>query len=526
MAKLSLDEARFERGLTQAERRYLTFGRNLKANPVEIVPQKSARESAQVFEEVARQYEQHIGNLDNDRINRALGQGPGAIGLLSGKSAAASASVFEQAAEAPATGFAAGFKKIFARKFSFGDALKDSLKAFGVAGVGAVVTSVTDFFSRRADRARGQADVSQSSLEGLRATLATLGGINRQVQLGQQEWTALGRDIAETQKTLDALTSGSFAEGMNLANPFWKQQVDAVSAELDELKKKQDAVGQRNTLISRELAFQNTLYHLELAAIKEQNAMQADGKSQGERALAAAYAIQQKLDAAKAANRPVEEQRAITLELERQKGIAQNLSDEESYRFQQQKQELDAVRDMNALEKAQASALTKARNELGQLRIQRSTAILNNRPKEEINAITIAITRQEGATQALMRQLKEDRTLILKTLASQAAAGRKFSNGAERPLNETERLAQRAVREREASTRAVIEGRPNDARDNMRRAQRDEASVAGRLAKGSSLIDTDKNAGELTAIHSEIVNSNTLLSSIDAALRPLKIEGN
>lgn len=99
IAKLGLNSARFEQGLDQASRGWEAFGQKLRSKPVEFIPEKSARDSAKVFEDIARAREEHIGNTNRAALEQGLASGAGAVGG-GGKSAADSARVFEEMAAA------------------------------------------------------------------------------------------------------------------------------------------------------------------------------------------------------------------------------------------------------------------------------------------------------------------------------------------------------------------------------------------------------------------------------------------
>lgn len=94
VAKIGLNHAKFDRGLDEASRGWEAWAQKVRRTPVQIVPEKSARDSARVFEEIERARQEHVGNLDRERIERALGGGS------SGKRASDSAAVFEEQARA------------------------------------------------------------------------------------------------------------------------------------------------------------------------------------------------------------------------------------------------------------------------------------------------------------------------------------------------------------------------------------------------------------------------------------------
>ncbi|HEY1107935.1 MAG TPA: hypothetical protein VGE76_04860, partial [Opitutaceae bacterium] len=419
--------------------------------------------------------------------------------------------------EEAATGFAATFRKVFSRKFSFGDVLKDSLRGFGVAGAGAIVSSVADLFQRRAERASAVAGTTGAGLDNLRATLATIGGLNRELSLGQREFRDLNTDIAMTKAAIADLTEGGSA-AIEFINPFWRQQVDVLNGQLDELQRKQNAIGQRNTLLTREVQYQADLYKLETAEIAKQAQLASEGASEEKKAAAVLASMRDRLAAASANKRPPEEQRAITLEIKRQEAALAAVTREARYRNDVFKDNLWTIKTENALQARGATELERARAGLLAIRAQLATARINNRPAEEERAITLEYERQRGVVDALTKALKARKGEVEQALTQDAAQGRTFRNGQRRPRSETERLAEGALRQRQQARDATLTGQAQLVRDSLGGARSIEGSVASRLGTASRLVPTDRNAADLSSLRTELVNANQLLTSINSAL--------
>jgi hypothetical protein len=160
------------------------------------------------------------------------------------------------------------------------------------------------------------------------------------------------------------------------------------------------------------------------------------------------------------------------------------------------------------------------------LEIQLGTARINKRAPEELRAITLEIRRQEGAVASLVRAMENARGALAGTVTGQVIGNRRtFPNGAPRPRSETERLADRAARETQQATDAIVTGQPQLARDRLRAADRSESSVLSRVASASRLVTKDQQGNDPATIKGALTDTNTILKRIEGSLMQTKVKG-
>lgn len=205
----------------------------------------------------------------------------------------------------------------FSKKFSLGSAIKDSMKGLGMASIGGVVGTITDYFSRQADKAREIESLTAGSAENLRNTLATIGGVQRKLELNQKAYKDLGVDIELTAKTLADLESNP----QDLFNPMWKAETDKVRATLNDLKAKQDALGNANTLLARDIEYQNALYDNQLALLEQIEALDDRGATELEKARAGLDSLESAKRLAVIHQRDEETIRSTTLQMLKQNSV-------------------------------------------------------------------------------------------------------------------------------------------------------------------------------------------------------------
>ena len=339
-----------------------------------------------------------------------------------------------------------GILSILRRKFSGSDAFKDTLKSFGLGGVGAVAGQVTNFFSRQADRAQGAEQLQAGNFENLKNTIGTLGGLQARTRLAKREFKDLGVQIDITERALKDLEGNP----LNLIHPLWQSQVDKLQGELDQLRGKQNAVGNESTVLDRDLKYQNDLYEEQIANVEMLNRARLRGMTE--------LQIAEK----------------VLLGLEIQLGIAKN----------------------------------------------------NKRPVEEQRAITLEIRRQQGAVAMLAREMRNARAEMAGTVTGQVVSNRRtFANGRPRPRSETERLADRAARERQEATDAIVTGQPQLARDRLRSARRDESSVLSRVARAGRMVAQDQKTMDPALLKQALTDTNAILKRIDQSLAKTSVTG-
>lgn len=94
--KIGLNHERFDRGLDETSRGWEAWAQKVRRTPIQILPEKSARESAKVFEDIERAREEHLGVQSRAKLEQGLATGAGAVGNRSTKSAADSARAIEE----------------------------------------------------------------------------------------------------------------------------------------------------------------------------------------------------------------------------------------------------------------------------------------------------------------------------------------------------------------------------------------------------------------------------------------------
>lgn len=160
------------------------------------------------------------------------------------------------------------------------------------------------------------------------------------------------------------------------------------------------------------------------------------------------------------------------------------------------------------------------------LEIQLGTARNNKRPQEEQRAITLEIRRQQGVVQQMVRELRNARSELAGNVTGQVLSNRRtFANGAPRPRTEVERLADRAARERQQATDAIMTGQPQLARDSLRAASRSESAVLSRVSSASRLVAQDKKASDPALLKQALTDTNAILKRIDQSLMTTSVKG-
>ncbi len=142
---------------------------------------------------------------------------------------------------------------------------------------------------------------------------------------------------------------------------------------------------------------------------------------------------------------------------------------------------------------------------------------------ESARAAGIAYKKASGEQDAAEQRLRQQRLDVNQDLTGQAAEGRAFANGRQRPLSETERLARRAQQFRERARRGILTGAGGDAGRFIDSAIADEGTVANRLSDASSGVRR-KDVADATSIKPEIIRSNQLLEAIKNSLAPVAVD--
>lgn len=487
VARLGLDETRFEQGLTKAERGWESFRQTLKQNPVDIVPAKSARDSARVFEDIETARQAHIGNLNRDRMESALGQGPGAIGMLSGKSAAISAAVFEKAAEAPASGFAAGFKRVFARKFSLGDALKGMAMGLGIGSVQALGETISGPFQRAMEQAKSMATLTGDLFQNTMRVIGAAGGPRRDFELQKKQLKDVSVEIEFQKSLIDDLNSNP----INLFNAEGRQAIRDADQGLNDLLKKQSDIAtnlhittieenRRTDSIQRQMQLEGELADNQLR--HRAQLMSFDTRIS---ALKREYVILQKQGALPST---LQETMAQIQALQNQKAIAAQTMREQ---FEDVKRNTSAAEAQAGIDLRRGGDMAKSQERLNALRADYDVLIKRNAVSSELET-NRSSQRLEQINQQLIRRnaLQAKAQTMVDIGEALASGGRTFANGQSRPRSERELIAARGQSFASQAENAVRVGSsPDEVARLVGLAQKDLATAGAAAAQSMSKVD-------------------------------------
>lgn len=509
IAKLGLNTARFEQGLTAAERGWETFGQKMRSKPIEIIPAKSAQESAKVFEDIERQRAEHVGNLNRDRIERALGQGPGGIGALAGKSARDSAAVFEKAAELPATGFAAGFRKFFARKFSFQDALKGMMMGVGLGGVQSLGESISGPFERAMERAKSMATLTADLFQNTLRLIGTVGGPRREMDLQKQQLKDVRVELEFQQRLVDELN----ANPINLVSAEGRQAIREAEQGLNDLRKKQSDIAtslhvaaidenRRTETIQRQMQLEGQLADHQL---RHRSQLMAFDMRIG--ALKREHLIMEKQGALPSA---LQQNLAQIKALENQKLIAAQAMREQ---FEDVQRNARATEAQARIELNRGGEMAKSQARLNALRADYDVLIKRNATSAELEANRSAQRLEQINQQLIRRNALAARSQALVDLGG-TAAGR--PRGAGRGRSERERIADRGQEfARQAEDAALTGKSPEFVARLVKAAQGDLTKSGASMEKSLSKIDAN------APVVGQLMRANKELAEINKNLQPV-----
>lgn len=199
------------------------------------------------------------------------------------------------------------------------------------------------------------------------------------------------------------------------------------------------------------------------------------------------------------------------------------LSTREYYLQSTQLGEQESATDkLNRLAKiGKANAMTRATAERQSAEgVETMTNLWGN--SEQKATARIAAKAARGKEAQERQAMRQQRLETVQTLAEQAAQGRSFANGMRRPRSETERLAERAARNRERMRGAIVTGASGEVPFQLDAARKTEASVANRLQAATSMVKPP-DVSDLTSLKVELKNSNVILKSIDESLKVVDV---
>jgi hypothetical protein len=347
-----------------------------------------------------------------------------------------------------------------------------AIRSIALSAATGLVAAMTSFFERRNVRSQQSEDLTGSNLASTRNTIASIGGMKGELKAGRDELKGLIVDIDITEKALKDLTTGTYAEGNNLINPLWKTQVDEIAAKLTKLKERQTELGNNNDLVARKIEHNNALI-----------ATQARG-----------------VGYTKKGTKPGDLGEIVVT------GEAGSIPETAKAKA---KGGFNSVR----------AAIIEGRRLMGVLKAEESFGT----PESAAEA-RLAVKKQRGELASATRETQARQQEVAQTLSAEAAGGRTFADGSRRPRSETERLAQRAENYRQRARAGVLTGAAGVASFYQNAALETEQTVAGRLARGSSLNAGPKGAEDLTGIKPELTNANKLLGAIKDALTSEKVD--
>lgn len=513
IAKIGLNHAKFDRGLQETSRGWEAWAQKVKRTPVEFVPSKSARESAEVFQEIERAHRQHVGNLNRDSIERALGSGRGAIGARSGKSAADSAGVFS-ALLPPLPEVerrANGIVGLIRRKFSATDIFKDAFRSFGVGlGVGGIASLVSEHFQTAAESAKQLAahtsDVYHSTLR----LIGISGGPTRELQLQARQVKELNRDIEDQRRLLASFSvldkvrnPQLILEQEQVLNGLISKQADlAASIDIAVLQE-----NRRTEALQRQQVFATNLANIEL-----RNGVEGQKFAERKRALQEEYNVLQKQGAFPS---------VLQENLNRQKAL--EMERQIFYRNQKEKRE-DLVRSARLVSELTKAELRAAGDvEKKQIRLnalQRDYEVIKNRFGIGSNELLANRNQQDalrGEIDVDRKNASGARNSALFELGSSLTTGRAIAprRGGR---SERERIADRGESYRMQAEDAVRTGKTPEYVARLNKLATRDTLAAGKAAeKTMKQIDkSDPAVGQLIRIHKSLEEINKNLAPTDA----------
>ncbi len=341
----------------------------------------------------------------------------------------------------------------------------------GVAGafVG-VIHAAIDYARSRAQFAEAQAESRGEGLASTRARFAATGGLSAQLRQGRGAESDLENrkkfaqqrvNDLQTPLSIAQMTADRFGPGFGLLDDA-KAELEKINAEI---QKQHDG----NALIEKDLKRQNdlrdTLYGFKGSPGRPGEPISISGKPSG--------SIPETGEAARGGS--LSEIRREQIELKRLRGV-------------------------HAAEVAFGGTDSEASRDA-----------------------KVAIEAQKVKLQQAQQTARQHLLDVNQDLTGQAAEGRTFANGRQRPLSETERLARRAQQFRDRARRGILTGAGSEAGRFIDSAISDEATVAGRLSDASSGV-RGKDVADATSIKPEIVRSNQLLEAIKNSLAPVDVD--
>lgn len=521
IAKIGLDHARFDRGLDEASRGWEAWAQKVRRNPVQFVPAKSARESAEVFAEIERAHRQHIGNLNRDRLERALSGGAGGIGNRSGKSAAESASAFS-ALLPPLPEMerrADGIIGMLRRKFGAANVFKDALGGLGVGlGVGAFVERIVNHFRHGAERAKAMADHTEAMVDIQRTLAGAMGGPRRELELQVKAANELTRDIEAQKALLESLRNAP----LEFLNAEYEQQVDEAEDKLNSLVQKQAQLGVGAKMAAnadklRTEALQRQARAAEsMFAIEMRNGVAAMQFDQRRKTLLEEYNAQQKQGALPSALQEILN-RIKALEHERDIYMRNR-----RWQMEDIKRQGDVDQELADAELRNASEVEKKQIRLNALRKEQT--VIRNR--FGINSPELAANENE--TKRLQNGIKIDQRNAARTLVNTLAdIGNSIAgnspNGKPKPRprgrSEAERIADRGAGFVVQAEEAARTGRSPDYVARLTAAAARDLTRAGGKISGQTV---KVNPADATATGSSLLSTNKILTEIRDNLKPTK----
>jgi hypothetical protein len=349
------------------------------------------------------------------------------------------------------------------------------LARFAAGASAAIGAAVTGYFERAATRAESEQATSRSSLDTLRNTFGTMGGIGEQLRQTKKRERDLEIDESLKRNELARL------KGENPIEPLGSRRYP------------ETAEGRVSRF--KDLAVQKITQ-------------------------AAAFVSPQSIAMIEKASEELQTIKRETVEAFNQSKLLAREATKQTLAYVNQRA---TIREITKLQKeGRADAVTMAKVELDRLRaVQMIANSLGT--EEEKRAAALATGTQRGVLATTRREMERRQVDTNTALTQDAAQGRTNAQGQRRPRSETERLADRAEAFRQRARDRALTG-AGGAGAMMEKALLAESAVASRLGRATEDVRRPKGTEDATAIKAEIVNSNNLLKGIKDALTPTGVD--
>jgi hypothetical protein len=517
IAKLGLDETKFEKGLNSAEGKFVRWTRSIKAKSADMLPSgagsvdvalraaQRAVETVRTKLRLARQPEEHQPAADSVAI------------ALRAQERAKAAVVDNVLPTLPAVERrAGGIIGLLRRKFSSADLFKDTIRGLGIGlGAGGIASTITDVFSSAAEKAKALAASTADILASTLSNIANAGGPVRELELQRTALKGITAEMGLQQKLIADLR----ANPLTFLTPSGRQMLLDAESTLFGMQAKQADIAAQIDIATRNenrrteaLKRHGTTAELQFNAdLRHQEETERLGRAK--RALEEEYIILKKQGATPATlqenlnqQRALHHQRELIFRNQREK--REDLKRTAALDDQLTKAEL---RNASDVEKKQIrlNALRETEGVIKKRFGANSTQLVENQNEQRRLQNEIRVD-QRNASRAL--------TNTLANVGADIATGK---NNGPRPRgrSERERIADRARANIVRAEEAVRTGQnPDFVASLTRSAAIDLQKVGGKIDQSTSKI----SKADANATGSSLLATNSLLKEIRDNLKPVK----